>query len=323
MTTRRAEGMIRRPQADESSPRPDVRVAALAAEQWGVLSLTDLRACGLSADAITTRVTNGRLHRLHCGVYAVGHANPPVEGRMLGAVKACGPEAFLSHFAAASIVWKFLASDDRFPEVTICGRSRHFHPGIRVHRSTQLGPEDVTRHRGIPVTTPARTLLDLASVAGPRALRRAVRRAQALHAVNIRQLSEIVTRSPGRRGVARLAQVVASGPALTRSELEDIVFDLFARGGLAPPEVNTPLVLGGRRVIPDFRWPAQRLVIEADGARWHAGSLAREDDAERQAILEAHGERVLRVTWSQAVADPEQTLARVRAAGAPPAASRG
>jgi very-short-patch-repair endonuclease len=120
-----------------------------------------------------------------------------------------------------------------------------------------------------------------------------------------------------RRGAKRLARIVATGPAPTRSELEDAVLDLVLRGGLAHPNVNVPLVLNDRRVVPDFRWPAQRLVIEADGAAWHDHRIAREDDAERQALLEAHGERVLRITWDQAIARPSQTLARVRAAGAP------
>jgi very-short-patch-repair endonuclease len=120
-----------------------------------------------------------------------------------------------------------------------------------------------------------------------------------------------------RRGAKRLACIVATGPAPTRSELEDAVLDLILRGGLAHPCVNAALILGGRRVVPDFRWPAQRLVIEADGAAWHDSKLAREDDADRQALLEAHGERVLRVTWDQAIARPGQTLTRIRAAGAP------
>ena len=76
-------------------------------------------------------------------------------------------------------------------------------------------------------------------------------------------------------------------------------------------------MLDGRRIVPDFRWPAQRLILEADGAAWHEHRVAREDDAARQALLERHGERVLRVTWRQAVARPEETLARLRAAGAP------
>ena len=116
-----------------------------------------------------------------------------------------------------------------------------------------------------------------------------------------------------------MAQILAAGPAPTRSELEDVVLALVLRGGLARPEVNVPLILDGRRVIPDFRWPGRRLVLEADGAAWHDHRVAREDDAERQALLERHGERVLRVTWEQAVASPDHTLARLRAAGAPEA----
>jgi len=99
------------------------------------------------------------------------------------------------------------------------------------------------------------------------------------------------------------------------------VLDLMLDGGLEHPDVNVPLMLGGRRVIPDFRWPRERLVVEADGAAWHDNKVAREDDAERQALLEASGERVVRVTWQQAVERPAETLARFRAAGAPSAHS--
>ena len=97
------------------------------------------------------------------------------------------------------------------------------------------------------------------------------------------------------------------------------MLELILRGGLEHPHVNVPLVLEGRRVVPDLRWPSARLAVEADGAAWHDNELARADDAERQALLERHGERVLRVTWQQAVAQPAQTLARLRAAGAPAA----
>ena len=99
--------------------------------------------------------------------------------------------------------------------------------------------------------------------------------------------------------------------------LEDIVLDLLLTGGFVHPDVNKPLVVDGRRIIPDFRWPEQHLIVEADGAAWHDGKVAREDDAERQALLEAAGERVVRVTWAQAVAQRAQTLARIRTAGAP------
>jgi len=133
----------------------------------------------------------------------------------------------------------------------------------------------------------------------------------------MRQLTEVLQRLRGRRGARELAAIVATGSAPTRSELEDAVLDLMLRNRLSHPDVNLALVLSGRRVIPDFRWREQRLVVEADGAAWHEHKLARENDAERRSILEAHGERVVRVTWDQAIVRPRQTLAPLRAAGAP------
>lgn len=283
-----------------------------------MLSLAELRACGLSRKAVARRVQHGRLHPVHRGVFAVGHPWLPLEGRFLAAVKACGAGAVLSHRSAAAL-WGIVAWDDRHPEVTVCGSATRAHAGLRVHRTAGWEAGDVSLRAGVPVTAPARTLLDLAASLPPRALRRAVRHAQSLNLTSVREIAELIARSRGRRGVARLAATVADGPAPTRSELEDVVLDLILRGGLAHPDVNVPLVLERRRVVPDFRWPAARLVLEADGARWHGSAIARADDAERQALLERHGERVLRVTWEQAMARPAQTLARLRAAGAPEA----
>jgi very-short-patch-repair endonuclease len=312
------ERRICRRQIDEFDNRPDVQVACLAAEEWGVLSLAELQLCGLSRDGVAVRVKNGWLHPLYRGVYAVGHANPPLEGHFLAAVKACGSGALLSHYAAGAL-WGIVRWDGRHPEVTVVGSGTRIHDGLRVHRTLLLEREDVARHKGIPVTSPIRTLVELAGLLEYRPLRRAVRQAQSLRLVHVRQLLAALRRLGSRRGVTKLRQVVATGPAPTRSELEDAVLDLILDGGLAHPEVNTPLQIEGRRVVPDFRWPAQRLVVEADGAAWHDNQLARADDAERQALLEANGDRVLRVTWSQAISSPAQTLARIRAAGAPPA----
>jgi very-short-patch-repair endonuclease len=296
--------------------RPGLRLARAAADQWGVLSLAELFACGLSPKSVVTWVRNGRLHPIHRAVYAVGHANVPLEGRFLAAVKACGPSATLSHFSAAAL-WGFMQWEERYPEVTVVGTAPHAHPGLRIHRTTRLDLDDRTRHRDIPLTSPARTLLDLAATLDPQPLRSATRRAQSLNRVNLRQLADVLARHRGRAGSAKLARIIVTGPAPTRSELEDAVLDLILRGGHVHPEVNVPYYVEGRRTVPDFRWPEQRLVVEADSAAWHDNQLAREDDAERQALLEAHGERVLRVTWEQAIACPQPTLARLRAAGAP------
>jgi Protein of unknown function (DUF559)/Transcriptional regulator, AbiEi antitoxin len=315
---RLTECRVPEPEAQQVDTRPDVLVAARAAKAWGVLSIAELRACGLNDRAVLVRVRNGRLHPVHRGIYAVGHVSLPLEGRLLAAVKACGPGAVLSHYSAAAL-WGFVDWDDRFPEVTVVGTSTRTHRGVRVHRTSQLERRDTFLRQGIPVTSPAWTLMDIASRLDYRRLRRAARQAQSLRRVSIPQLVEILGRLGGRRGSSKLARVVATGPAPTRSELEDAVLDLILRGGVAHPQVNEALRLSGRRVVPDFRWPEQHLVVEADGAAWHDNQLAREDDAERQALLEAHGERVLRVTWDQAIARPGQTLSRIRAAGAPPA----
>jgi hypothetical protein len=303
---------------DQLDTRPDNCVASRAARQWGVLSTAELRDCGLTRNAIARRVKNGRLHRLHRGVYAVGHAKVPLEGCFLAAVKACGPGAVLSHHSAAAL-YELVRWDGRDPEVTVAGSATRARPGVHVHRTGELEAEDVRRHRGIPVTSPARALADVAAQLDGKRLRRAVREGQARRRVSLPELARVVRRLGPRRGGTKLARIIATGPAPTRSELEDTVLDLILGGGLAHPDVNVPLVLAGRRVVPDFRWPEQRLVVEADGAAWHEHRLTREDDAERQALLEAHGERVIRVTWEQALSRPRQTLARLRAAGAPSA----
>jgi very-short-patch-repair endonuclease len=312
-----AEWHLNRAYRGLDATRPDVRVARLAADQWGVVDLDDLRWCGLSQDGVERRVRSGHLHPLHKRVFAVGHTNLPQQARILAAVKACGAHAFGSRFAAGELYARIVLLGDRRPDVLVLGATTRRHPEIRVHRTTRLDPRDVTRCQGIPVTTPARTLVDLAADLTYDQLRRATREAQAQRLVTLPQLVETLARLRPCRGAVNLARIVAGGPAPTRSELEDVVLDLILRGGLRHPDVNVPIRVGGRRIVPDFRWPEQRLVVEADGARYHDGEVAREDDAERQALLEAAGERVLRVRWEQAVCRESQTLRRIRAAGAP------
>ena len=281
--------------------------------QHGRISLAQLGQCGLTRDAISVRVRRGQLHRVRRAVYAVGHEAWNLYGHFMAAVLAGGVGAVLSHFAAAAL-WGFWRWDGRDVDVIVPGARGRAQPGLRVHRTRCLDEIDVRRHYDIPVTTAARTCLDLAADLSPKALRRPVRQAQAEGWTTVRQLADVAGRSNGHRGAKRLGDLIATGPAPTRSELEDVVLDVLLRGGLPHPDVNKPLLRGGRRIVPDFRWPAQRLVVEADGAAWHEGKLAREDDAERQAILEVSGERVVRITWDQAVQRPEQSLARVWAA---------
>ena len=145
-------------------------------------------------------------------------------------------------------------------------------------------------------------------------------RAQSMHLTNLRRLARQLDRAAGRPGRARFARVLGTQPPATRSELEDRVHDLLSAAGLTPPHVNVPLHLDGHRVIPDFRWPEHHLIVEADSTQWHDTPQARAEDAERQALLEAHGQHVIRITWHQATAHAAQTARRVTLALAGPGA---
>jgi hypothetical protein len=303
-----------RPDAEQDSTPPDARIAARAAQQHGQVSTRQLRALGLSDDAIAGRVRSGRLHRRHRGVYSVGHEVQTLAARFMAAVLACGRGAVLSHHSAAAHL-RLRRWQPRRPEVTVPAFRRINPPGIVVHRSRNLDHRrDVLRHDGIWVTSPARTILDLAATLPPRALRRMVRQAQVEHRVTIRQLLELLGRANGHPGASVLRAAIADGATPTRSELEDIVLDLIDQVTSERPAINVPLWLDGERQVPDFRWPDRRLVIEADGAAFHDHATVRAGDAHKQAQLEAHGDRVLRITWDEAVRRPVH--ARHRIAGA-------
>jgi hypothetical protein len=258
------------------------------------------------------RLRRGHLHRIHRGVYAVGHDALAQDASFIAAVLACGAGATLSNHAAAAHLG-MLEHDGRDPDVIVPRAGGRKIAGICVHRS-RLDPRDVWTRGAIRVTSPARTILDLAATLKPKALRRLARQAQAEHRVNVRQLLEVVKRHPHHRGAATLRRTIADGPAPTRSDHEDLVLDLIDRAEIPRPELNAPLHLDGRRIVPDMLWREQRVAIECDSRRWHSDPLTQQDDADKQAILEANGYRVLRITWWQAVSRPGQTLARLSGA---------
>jgi hypothetical protein len=275
---------------------PDVAVAELAATQWAVLSLDELRACGLSKVAIGVRVRRGGLHRRHRAVYSVGVRILTMEGEFLAGAKACGPGTVVSQHCAA-VLHGWLPWDGRTIEVT--APSRHRLRGIIVHQSERI---ERTFVRRIPVTPRLRTVIDLARVADDATVKRALRAAK----FSARELEQLPR------------HIVDLGAVPTKSPLEDEAHDVVVKAGLQEPEVNPPYRLATRTVYPDLRWPALRLIVEVDSREWHDDPLARIDDAQRQAELEACGERVLRVTSAQ-LKQPRLFLARLRAAGVPDA----
>jgi very-short-patch-repair endonuclease len=266
---------------------------------------------GVSSSSISRRLHTGRLHRIHRGVYAVGHCAPNPDARLHAAVLAVGDDAVLSHVSAAAL-WGLLRSElldpSRPTDVTTTrnlGRRR----GIRLHRTSALPRQDTTRQRGIPATTPTRTLVDMAGAVPANWLRRAVREAEVQRLVDIEQLGGAATR---RRGAARLRELVSQGPAPTRSELEDRTLDLLRRHGFPRPRTNATVRTNGRVYEVDFLFEAHGLIVEADGERYHGTRLARKTDDARQAALEAAGYRVVRLTWRQVIHDDTQTAARLR-----------
>lgn len=292
--------------AAESALAPvDRRIAALAARQYGVVSRAQLSALGLSRGAVETRIRSGRLVRLHRGVYAVGHRALRIEGVWLAAVLACGPDAVLSHRDAAAL-WELRATSGTRVDVTAPTRNgRRRQAGIAVHRPTPLPQDEKTSVREIAVTTPARTLLDLAEVVPRSALVRAVEQAEVVRVLDLTDLESVIAAHPGRVGARRLVRVLTEQfghTTVTRSEIEVIFLDVCGGAGLPRPLVNT--TVAGLEV--DFFWPGLGLVVEVDGFRFHGTRAAFERDRERDAVLTAAGLRVLRFTYRAVTRDPRR-----------------
>jgi very-short-patch-repair endonuclease len=280
---------------EQSGPPPERALAELAARQWGVVSVGQLGALGIGRSAVTRRVQAGRLHRLYRGVYAVGHRVLRVEGRRLAAVLACGPRAVLSHRSAAAH-WGLLATDQTRIDVT-APRGRDGQLGIRVHRARSLDARDTTTHEAIPVTTVARTLLDLAATVRPHHLERAVAQADHLRLYDHRAITDVITRTNGHRGGSALAQAIAREPKWTRSDFEVRFLKLIRDAGLPEPLVNHSLIVPDYgHCEPDFLWPEHDLIVETDSWSAHRSRAAFERDRAKDAALTAAGYRVLRFT---------------------------
>jgi very-short-patch-repair endonuclease len=284
------------------SDRPDARVAEIAARQHGVVTLRQLEEAGVTQEAVYKRASRGRLHRLHRGVYAVGHRAPNWHGRWMAAVLACGEGAVLSHHSAAAL-WDLLRPIEGAVHVSVpvtSGRKRQC--GIHLHRCQALrepssspsyllaggrGGRLTTHCHRIPVTLIRRTIEDLDGWVPPHLVRRAIRQAE-------------------HKGV-RLERVESDR---TRSDLETAFLGLYCRHRLPSPEVNVKL---GRWEV-DFLWREQRLVVEVGAWTYHRGSVAFEDDHARELDLHAAGFTVRRFTDRQLEDEPERVVAVIREA---------
>jgi predicted transcriptional regulator of viral defense system len=244
---------------------PDRRLAAIAGRQYGVVSRRQLLSAGFDRGGIERRLASGRLHRLHRGVYAVGHTVLSVRGRWLAAVMACGVGAVLSHRSAAAL-WGIRPTSTPRIDITVPRTSGvRSTAAIEVHRSRR--PIAATNHERIPVTTPGQTLADLATALPRRALEKAAEQAEAL-----RLDFAIPAAHPGAE---RLHDAMAHDlTRTTRSPLEDAFLELCDGCGIGRPLVNT-LAEG---IEVDFCWPECRLIVETDGHAHHGTRAAFERD---------------------------------------------
>jgi predicted transcriptional regulator of viral defense system len=284
-------------------------VSELAERQWGVVARRQLAALGVSRHSADHWLRADRLHRLHHGVYAVGHTALRPEGHRLAAVLACGPRAVLSHRSAAAH-WGLLHTDQTRIDVT-APRGRHGAPGIRLHRSRCLDAQDTAHHQGIPTTTVSRTLLDLAATARPSELERALAQAERLQLYDHRAVQATIARANGHRGAHVLAQASTRTPKWTRNEWEAAFLKLLREAGMPEPHTNEPFhVPDHGRCDPDYHWPEQRVIVELDGFETHGTRAAFHADRAKDAALTACGHRVLRFTRDD---DPALAVERLRA----------
>lgn len=281
----------------------------LTGRQHGVAARRQLIGAGWTRGAIEEALASGRLHRLHRGVYAVGRPELSDRGRWLGAVLACGPGAVLSHRSAAAL-WELRPWPARLVEVTCPAGARR--PLVIAHRST-IGTGERTALDHIPVTTVARTLLDLAEVVPAPELDRAIHQAYRLRRFSGDAVAECIAAHPARNGAARLRRALTdhpSGASRTRSWLEIRMLALCREHGLPLPQVNVQIE-GRER---DLYWPDHALVVEVDGRHEHLTPLAFETDHERDIELSEAGYTTRRFTYRQLTERPEWVAARIRAA---------
>jgi len=279
------------------------RVAGrIADRQHGVVSREQLLGAGIGRSAIDRGLQAGRLRALFRGVYAVGHVALRREGWWMAAVLACGPGAALSHRSAAAL-WR-LRTDAILPvEVTTPDGHGRKRARIATHR-TALERVDTVVIDGLRVTTPSRTLVDLATMLDGRALREAVERAQDLRRFHASDVEAAIARAglrrPGTRRLRELAALLGPDEDNARSHLERLFLALVRRTALPRPIANHEIA-GRRR---DFAWPGHRLVVETDGYRYHSSRHAKRRDHRRDRRLTALGWRPVRFTYEEIAFEP-------------------
>lgn len=279
-------------------------IAQIAAGQHGNITVAQLLAVGMGESAIRYAVRTGRLYRVYRGVYAVGRRPVTQLERAAAAVLACGPKALLS-YGSAMTLWGFWKHWDEPFEVTVAADRRP--TGIRIHRCATLRRRDADHQHGIPVTSPARTVLDIAPRLTPGRLTRLINDARLAKLLTLEALAEVAAGNPRHAGTALVKPHLDNAHNPTRSSGEDDFPAFCLRYGLPEPLINSEL--HGYEV--DVYFPNERLIVELDGWPFHRDKSTFESDRDRDATMLMHQIATLRITYDRFDDDPDREAARL------------
>jgi Transcriptional regulator, AbiEi antitoxin/Protein of unknown function (DUF559) len=290
-------------------PERERSMAAIAERQHGVVSHFQLRRLGFSASAIRRLVASGRLHVLHRGVYAVGHRALPANGSTMAAALAGGPGALVAHRSAAAV--RGLLHDSRPVVDILVAGSRRDRRGMVFHESRLIHPDDRSEVDGIPVTSVARTLLDIAEVVPRRKLVYALEQAERLRVFDLREVEALMARSRGRHGLKVLTAAIREiepEAQHVRSRMERLFVAFCSRYELEVPAMNVSV----EGFTVDALWAKRKLIVELDSWTHHNERRAFEEDRRRDAILKLAGYGVLRVTYRWLTEEPDDLALTIR-----------
>lgn len=283
----------------------DRRIARVADRGHGIATREELLGAGVTHGQIRGRRESGALHEEYPGVYRVGHRAPSIEATYLAAVLACGDGAFIGGPAAA---WALGLVRGAVPAPVVISPRAHAIPGLDTRRTRRVDPRDLGRWRGIPMSGPARTLVDLAAELGEEALARACHEAAVRHRTTPGHVDAVLARRPNSPGAAMLRAVLRGDVRVTLSELEARFLAVLRAAGLPLPRTNRPA--GGRYV--DCRWTVPPLTVELDSYRFHSSRHAWERDRHREREAYARGDDFRRYTYGDVFEDTRLMLSELR-----------
>jgi hypothetical protein len=295
------------------------RIAEVATGQGGVVSLRQLEREGISPKVTADRGRGGSYHRIHRGVYTVGHRAVSRQTILRAALLACGEGAVISHGTAAAFhrLWD---KPPRLIDVTVPVEAGRKIDDVRCRRCRYPQPEEVEVLQGVAVTTVARTLVDLAGIVGLPTLRKTVGRAAIRRKLDVQAVDLAIDNAKRRRGLRSLELALVpyrskDGTTVdVRSDFETLVLPDLLGLGFPRPDCNVWLHIDGERLLVDFLWEKQRVVVETDGRETHETPDAFQNDRRRDQFLASAGYRALRITWDQIHHERAAVLRRIERA---------